>query len=252
MPKFAVERTDILCHNIVTMNLLAIETPQNVSRQLRRRGYGVRTLAKGEALPPPSQVQPDIVLVSGDSLSIAEIKQIHRATLYADLVVLARHITARMAKEAYAVGARAVVPEEAAVTYISGHAFADVRSALPNRVLTEHLVKEFHDAKTGRLDANRVATAFGIPLSTLAKAIDVTPGALSKRPTAAAAQRGLRETEFTWATLRRMLGSDDLVRAWLHAGHPDLGGDPPIRLLTERSARTLSDYLRNALSGQPT
>lgn len=229
--------------------VLGIETPKGLRHKLERRGYTVKTVRK-TALPAAFKVQPDIVLVSGDAVTIAEIKNIQRATPYAELVVLRRRITTDMAHEAYEAGARAVVPLEAVVTYISGCITALHKPS--RQVVTEHVVKEFHDPETGRLDANRVAAAFGVSLSTLAKAIGVTPGALSKRSTATVAQSGLREIEFIWATLRRMLGSDDLARAWLRAGHPDLGGDPPIKLMTEGSAAALADYLRNALSGQPT
>ena len=34
--------------------------------------------------------------------------------------------------------------------------------------------------------------------------------------------------------------------------HPDLGGDAPLALLTKGSAKDLADYVRGALSGQPT
>jgi hypothetical protein len=54
------------------------------------------------------------------------------------------------------------------------------------------------------------------------------------------------------AALRRLLGSDARVRAWLNAPHPDLGGDAPLALLTKGSAKDLADYVRGALSGQPT
>jgi len=76
-----------------------------------------------------------------------------------------------------------------------------------------------------------------------------TPSALSKRPHARAA---LREIEFAVAALRRLLGSDARVRAWLNAPHPDLGGDAPLALLMKGSAKDLADYVRSALSGQPT
>jgi hypothetical protein len=85
-----------------------------------------------------------------------------------------------------------------------------------------------------------------------AKAVGLTPLALSKRPHARAAQDALREIEFAMAALRRLLGSDARVRAWLNAPHPDLGGDAPLALLTKGSAKDLADYVRSALSGQPT
>src|SRR6202050_2636302 len=55
----------------------------------------------------------------------------------------------------------------------------------------------------------------GQPVATrqLAKAVGLTPSALSKRPHAKAAQDALREIEFAVAAVRRLLGSDARVRA---------------------------------------
>ena len=114
------------------------------------------------------------------------------------------------------------------------------------------VVEEFHDKATGRLDSDAVARGLGISVSGLAKAVGLTPSALSKRPHARAAQDALREIEFAVAALRRLLGSDTRVRAWLNAPHPDLGGDAPLALLTKGSAKDLADYVRGAVSGQPT
>ena len=118
--------------------------------------------------------------------------------------------------------------------------------------LGETMVEEFHDQATGRLDSDAVARGLGISVSGLAKAVGLTPSALSKRPHAKAAQDALREIEFAVAALRRLLGSDTRVRAWLNAPHPDLGGDAPLALLTKGSTKDLADYVRGALSGQPT
>jgi uncharacterized protein (DUF2384 family) len=122
----------------------------------------------------------------------------------------------------------------------------------PTRDGQSGIVKEFHDPRTGRLDAARIARVLGVSVSTLARAVGVTASALSKRPTARAAQRGLREIEWAWAGLRRMLGSNPAARAWLNAPHPDLGNQPPLSLVTDGSATALADYVRSALAGQPT
>lgn len=113
------------------------------------------------------------------------------------------------------------------------------------------MVPEFH-VESGPIDAAKVAAAFNLTPSALAKPIGVTPSALSRRTTARAAQKGLRELEFVWAALRQEFGSDDQIRAWLNAPHPDLGGEPPLALLTKGSATALADYVRSALAGQPT
>jgi hypothetical protein len=114
------------------------------------------------------------------------------------------------------------------------------------------MVEAFHDRATARLDAGAVARGLGIPVSGLAKAVGLTASALSKRPHAKGAQDALRQIEFAMAALRRLLGPDSRVRAWLNAPHPDLGGDVPLALLMKGSARDLADYVLGALARQPT
>jgi len=113
-------------------------------------------------------------------------------------------------------------------------------------------LRKLRDPATGRLDADAVAQTLGISVSRLAKGLGLTGSALSKRPYTSAVQDALGEIEFAVAALRRLLGSDALVRAWLNALHPDLGGDAPLALLAKGSAKDLADYVRGALAGQPT
>jgi len=87
-------------------------------------------------------------------------------------------------------------------------------------------------------------------MSQLARSLGITPSALSKRATAEIAQTGLRELEFVWATLTRMLGTDGLTRAWLNAAHPDLGGRPPLVYLTDGEASDLGAWIRGSLLGE--
>jgi AraC-like DNA-binding protein len=117
--------------------------------------------------------------------------------------------------------------------------------------IEEQVVDDFHDHQTGRLNAARVAQAYGVSLSALARALKVTQSALSKRPTASAAQLGLRELEFAWAALIDAVESPERVRAWLHARRPDLSGKPPIILLLEGSAEAFANYVRSVIAGEP-
>jgi transcriptional regulator with XRE-family HTH domain len=156
----------------------------------------------------------------------------------------------RFVAEAYAAGATSVVPAERVDVAWKNllRVLSEAKGAGAVRV-HEAFVRGFHDP-SGRLDAARVAEATGLTLSQVAQAIGVTPSALSKRATAGAAQAGLRELEFSWATLLDMLGEDELARAWLHAGHPDFSGKPPLDYLTEGGAKRLADYLRAASAGE--
>lgn len=113
------------------------------------------------------------------------------------------------------------------------------------------IVDEFRAPDTGRLDSQRIAAALGVPLATLAIGLRVAAASLSRRPAPPAAQRTLRRLELGWAGLRRVLGSNAAVRAWLHTARPELEGQAPIDLLRKGSAQALADYVESVLVGQP-
>jgi hypothetical protein len=194
---------------------------------------------------------PDLVVVLGSTVMLAEVKLMHAVAPHVPIFVAwVDRPEERFVTEAYAAGATSVVPAERVDVAWRNLlcVLSAARSTGAGRV-RETFVRGFHDP-TGRLDANRVAEATGLTLSQVAKALGVTPSALSKRPTAGAAQAGLRELEFCWATLRDVLGEQELARAWLHAGHPDFSGKAPLDYLLEGGVKRLGDYLRAALAGE--
>src|SRR5437899_3165767 len=95
------------------------------------------------------------------------------------------------------------------------------------------------------------ADAYRVSLSALARGLKITQSALSKRPTAGAAQAGLRELEFVWATLLDLLHTDERLRGWLNTKRADLDGRAPIDLLTGGSADALANYIRSVVAGEP-
>jgi hypothetical protein len=182
-----------------------------------------------------------------------EIAGLHRAYPKSPIVVASRKLSSEISEKVYRAGAAAVVPLNALdaaianLTQVFGPESPKEASALD-----EAIVEEFHDPASGRLNANGVARGLSISVAGLAKSIGLTASALSKRPHAKAAQEGLRQLEFVVSSLRRILGSDSRVRAWLNAPHPDLDGEAPLALLTQGSAKDLAAYVRAALAGQPT
>jgi Protein of unknown function (DUF2384) len=226
---------------------LASKRRSAIVRALGRAGFRVLTPER-----PEHAAAPDLVVALGPITVLAEVKLMRAIAPHVPIfVVWVDRPEERFVTEAYAAGATSVVPAER----------VDVAWKNLLRVLTEAkgagtamrvhdtFVHSFHD-QTGRLDAARVAEVMSLTLSQVAKAIGVTPSALSKRPNAGAAQPGLRELEFCWATLLDMLGEEELARAWFHAGHPDFSGKPPLDYLTEGGAKRLGDYLRAALAGE--
>jgi hypothetical protein len=198
---------------------------------------------------------PDLVVAGlGQRGAVVEVKELRRAFPKIPIVITSGDLSEETSAEIYRAGATAVVPLGAL-----GDAIANLAQVVETgkegkagALKDATMVEAFHDRATGRLDAKAVARGLGISMSGLAKAAGLTPSALSKRPRARAAQDALREIEFAVASLRRLLESDARVRAWLNAPHPDLGGRAPLALLTDGSAKDLADYVRGALSGQPT
>ena len=235
---------------------------------LKSIGYDTTRIGPRASWPPRAAArQPDIVLVgTGDArMIIAEVKRIHAAAPRAQVLVAVDDLTTKSASQAYGAGATIVAPARVFVVAVknvmSRGGRVEERESRPYTVtppaptvrhpIEEAFVEAFHDPDTGRLDASRVADAYQVSLNALAGGLKITQSALSKRPTAAAAQGGLRELEFTWATLLDLLHTDERARGWLNTGRADLSGRAPIDLLTDGSAESLANYIRSVVAGEP-
>jgi hypothetical protein len=258
--KWCPVRVDIVAHkwhNLSTMKVVVVPPCPRMARELTAHGFDVAEVAVAGLRPGTFEA----VVVCGEVIPRQAVRRVMsrvKATLpNTPWVFAAAPLTATLAEETSLSGAflttRPLVPATlASLDRIRRIASKTPRSAEPSGVPTDTLVPEFHSKEQkGRLDAGRIAETLGLALSVLAKSVGVTHSALVRRPTARAAQKGLREIEFAWAVLLNELGSADHARAWLHAARPDLGGKPPLALLTEGSATALADYLRSALAGQP-
>lgn len=222
---------------------------------------------KGKWQARPTERQPDIVLLGTGDVGevIAEVKRIHAAAPRARVLVAVDAVTTKAASQAYGAGATIVAPAGVFVVAVKNvvprTGRVEERTPRPYTVppaagtvrhpLEEAFVEAFHDPDTGRLDATRVADAYRVSLSALARGLKITQSALSKRPTAGAAQAGLRELEFVWATLLDLLHTDERLRGWLHTKRADLDGRAPIDLLTGGSADALANYIRSVVAGEP-
>lgn len=110
---------------------------------------------------------------------------------------------------------------------------------------------DLHDPRTGRIDAKKVATAFGLSLRSLAAALDRTPQSLSKTPTAQSVQDDLGHYQRTYEILRSLLGDPATVRAWLNSPQPDLAGKRPVRLIEDGQVEAVRDFLEIVYAGGP-
>lgn len=105
-------------------------------------------------------------------------------------------------------------------------------------------------SQSGRLDAGRVADAFGFPVAELARQIGVSRQRLGKTPDAESLQVTLRPYERI-ARLRTVLSRADFL-AWLHTPNEHLENDEaPIDYLRDGGAEPLADFAENMLTGAP-
>lgn len=115
------------------------------------------------------------------------------------------------------------------------------------------LLPELHDPRSGRIDARRLADRFGLPLTTLARALGREYTTIHRTPASRAIQDGLRIYLRIASALHRLVGSDVAARVWLNAPNPDLDSETP-RALMERSlsdAEVVAELLEDALLGMP-
>jgi DNA-binding response OmpR family regulator len=125
------------------------------------------------------------------------------------------------------------------------------RAALRRIPVSSHVLAELHDPETGRLDAGRIASFLGTPLSSFAKFSDVSVAGLHKSPRSVSVQPHLIPIARSLAILTQLLSSKESVLAWMNSPHPDLGGQTPLQLVLEGKAQVVTDLLEAALAGQP-
>jgi hypothetical protein len=105
---------------------------------------------------------------------------------------------------------------------------------------------------TGRLDARRIAHLYGEPLKRFAKALDVSPSAVTQTPDSQKYQQFLSRFERV-ARILPMLDSKDQFSAWVKAPNRQLRGEAPIDFLWGSPSRAskLADIVEDVLVGQP-
>jgi len=126
-----------------------------------------------------------------------------------------------------------------------------VRVASSAHPVSSHVLAELHDPETGRLDAGRIASFLGTPLSNLAKLSQVSVAGLHKSPRSVSVQPHLIPIARSLAILTQLLSTKESVLAWMNSPHPDLGGETPLTLILQGKAQVVADLLEAALAGQP-
>lgn len=97
-------------------------------------------------------------------------------------------------------------------------------------------------AKSGRLDAKRVAKRLDVSLRDLASPLGVSHQALSKTPDSERAQEGLDPIARTLELLHELLGRER-ERAWLNTPHARLDDETPLKALLSGRAEEVAHML---------
>lgn len=118
--------------------------------------------------------------------------------------------------------------------------------------LAEHLLIDAHSPQNGKLDAVRVADAFGMTMRELAQAVNRDPGGLKKQPTSDSLQEPLHSLEEIGVQLRDVFGDLEARRMSQRAPHPVLGDRAPIVYLLEGRPVAVRRLLTLAETGTST
>ena len=104
--------------------------------------------------------------------------------------------------------------------------------------------------KSGKLSADRVAKAFGVPKSQLARWLGRSRQAIGKAPDAESLQAPLGYFERI-ARLRSALGDQGDFRRWLHLPDRQLDGKRPIDVIEQGRMQVVADLVDDMLTGSP-
>jgi hypothetical protein len=104
-------------------------------------------------------------------------------------------------------------------------------------------------ARSGRLDAKRIAARLGVSLRQLAKAAGISHQALSGTPDSKTAQAGLDPIARALGILDELFPTSDQVRAWLNTPHGRLDGSTPLAALLDGRAEQVARMLGGIRDG---
>jgi hypothetical protein len=105
-------------------------------------------------------------------------------------------------------------------------------------------------APSGRLDAKKIATVFGIPQTVIARLTNKTKQAVSKTPDAPALQQKL--SAFEQVARLRALFDDEQFRAWLNTPNSHLENEmTPLDFIKAGGVEELGNLVSNMLTGAP-
>ncbi len=106
---------------------------------------------------------------------------------------------------------------------------------------------------TGRLDAERIAREFNVPVATIAAAIRRKAAIVGKSPDASGFQGELRRVYRIWVALVALFAGDKTnIRIFLNAPNRNLENDAPIEFLRSGNLGPLELFVDAMSVRQPT
>ncbi len=106
---------------------------------------------------------------------------------------------------------------------------------------------------TGRLDAERIAREFSVPVATIAAAIGRRASSVRKSPDASSLQDGLRRLYRIWVALLDLFAGDKTnTRIFLNAPNRSLEGHAPIEFIRSGNLGPLELFVDAMSVRQPT
>ncbi|MGZ3447890.1 MAG: antitoxin Xre/MbcA/ParS toxin-binding domain-containing protein [Myxococcaceae bacterium] len=164
---------------------------------------------------------------------------------------LLREIVAGAGETAVLIGDLERLSAEAVAGFARKHLESGSSAAPVPRALPTHASAELHDPESGRVDARRVASFFGLSLSAVAKLLGRSPQSVHRTPDAPGLQRPMSVLVRIATSLLALFGTPEKARLWLNAPHPDLDHVAPLELVKVKKAVVVAELLEDALLGHP-
>ena len=118
--------------------------------------------------------------------------------------------------------------------------------------LLEHTLLSAHDARSGRLDALKLAHTLALSTPQMARVVGYTPAGLRKNPHSERLQGKLQELVGLTQRLKVLFeGNLGHALIWLKAPHPDLEGKTPLSCLEDGQGDAVELLVYAMETGQP-
>jgi hypothetical protein len=109
------------------------------------------------------------------------------------------------------------------------------------------ILRELHDKKTGRIDAQKVADFIAVPLKRLAEGLGLNYKAVHRDPSGVSFQEALQPVKRALEYLSQAFKNDPAtIRAWLNTSHPMLDGKTSLEMILQGKAFAVDRLLGNA------